>query len=50
MLDTTSKKISISCGSMVQTEIFHTKSQVFVTVYSLFCKGLRFEARCLETW
>ena len=48
--DTTSKDTIISCRVMLQTETFSTKSQLFVTVYLLFCKGLRIEARCLDTW
>lgn len=46
---TTSKETMISCGLMVQAEICLTKSLLFVTVYSLCCKGDRIEARCLET-
>ena len=48
--DTTSKDTITSCGVMLHTETFSTKSQLFVTVYLLFCKGLRIEARCLDTW
>ena len=48
--DTTSKESMISSRWVVQTEIFPTKLRLFIAIYLLFCKRLRIEARCLETW
>jgi len=46
----TSKDTMISCGSIVQLEIFLTKSLMLVTVNWLRCNGDKIEARYLETW
>ena len=46
--DTTSKDTMISSGSIVQLEIFLTKSLLFVTVNWLRRNGDKIEARYLE--
>ena len=48
--DTTSKDTMISCGSIVQLEIFLTKSLLFVTVNWLRCNGDKIVARLLNSW
>ena len=46
--DTTSKDTMISCGSIVQLEIFLTKSLLLVTVNWLRCNGDKIEASYME--